>query len=54
MPLRLLLSEAGADPSAPWLLAEGADAAAMSRSVPMAKVMASAPGVPLAIIVSLA
>ena len=27
------------DPSAKWLLAEGADAAAMSRSVPMAKVM---------------
>src|SRR5215831_6835201 len=39
VPLRLLLEEAGADPSAPWLLAEGADAAAMSRSVPMAKAM---------------
>src|SRR5437870_123155 len=39
VPLRLLLAEAGADPSAPWLLAEGADAAAMSRSVPMAKAM---------------
>ena len=39
VPLRLLLEEAGADPSAPWLLAEGADSAAMSRSVPMAKAM---------------
>ena len=39
IPLRLLLEEAGADPSAPWLLAEGADSAAMSRSVPMAKAM---------------
>ena len=39
VPLRILLQEAGADPRAPWLLAEGADAAAMSRSVPMAKAM---------------
>src|SRR6185295_6524789 len=39
VPLRLLLEEAGADPSAPWILAEGADAAAMSRSIPMAKAM---------------
>jgi sulfane dehydrogenase subunit SoxC len=39
VPLRLLLEEAGADPSAPWLLAEGTDSAAMSRSVPMAKAM---------------
>ncbi|HSD32657.1 MAG TPA: sulfite dehydrogenase [Gemmatimonadales bacterium] len=39
VPLRLLLEEAGADPAAAWLLAEGADAAAMSRSVPMAKAM---------------
>jgi sulfane dehydrogenase subunit SoxC len=37
--LRMLLEEAGADPAASWLLAEGADAAAMSRSVPMAKAM---------------
>ena len=37
VPLRLLLAEAGTDPAASWLLAEGADAAAMSRSVPMAK-----------------
>jgi sulfane dehydrogenase subunit SoxC len=39
VPLRLLLAEAGADPKADWILAEGADAAAMSRSVPMAKAM---------------
>jgi sulfane dehydrogenase subunit SoxC len=39
VPLRLLLEEAGVDRSAPWMLAEGADGAAMSRSVPMAKVM---------------
>jgi sulfane dehydrogenase subunit SoxC len=39
VPLQILLTEAGVDPSAQWLLAEGADAAAMSRSVPMAKAM---------------
>ena len=39
VPLRLLLAEAGADSRAEWILAEGADAAAMSRSVPMAKAM---------------
>ena len=39
VPLRLLLEEAGVDPAAQWLLAEGADAAGMSRSVPMAKAM---------------
>src|SRR5213593_3722414 len=39
VPLRLLLEEAGVDPRADWVLAEGADAAAMSRSVPMAKAM---------------
>jgi sulfane dehydrogenase subunit SoxC len=37
--LAILLEEAGVDPSAQWLLAEGADAAGMSRSVPMAKAM---------------
>jgi sulfane dehydrogenase subunit SoxC len=35
--LALLLDEAGVDPRAQWLLAEGADAASMSRSIPMAK-----------------
>ncbi len=39
VPLAVLLEEAGADRGAQWLLAEGADAAAMSRSVPMAKAM---------------
>jgi sulfane dehydrogenase subunit SoxC len=39
VPLRLLLEEAGVDRTAPWILAEGADAAAMSRSIPMAKAM---------------
>jgi sulfane dehydrogenase subunit SoxC len=37
--LSLLLEEAGVDPKAQWLLAEGADAAGMSRSVPLAKAM---------------
>jgi len=37
VPLSLLLDEAGADPSAPWLIAEGADAAAIQISLPMAK-----------------
>jgi sulfane dehydrogenase subunit SoxC len=39
VPLRVLLEEAGVDRSAGWILAEGADAAAMSRSIPMAKAM---------------
>jgi len=39
VPLRILLEEAGADPGAQWILAEGADAAGMSRSIPMAKAM---------------
>jgi sulfane dehydrogenase subunit SoxC len=37
VPLALLLDEAGADPSASWLVAEGADAAAVQISLPMAK-----------------
>ena len=39
VPLRVLLDEAGVDRGAAWILAEGADAAAMSRSIPMAKAM---------------
>ncbi len=39
VPLSILLDEAGVEPGAAWLLAEGADAAAMSRSVPLAKAM---------------
>jgi len=37
--LSTLLDEAGVDPSAKWVLAEGADAAGMSRSIPLAKCM---------------
>jgi sulfane dehydrogenase subunit SoxC len=39
VPLAVLLDEAGVDPRAKWLLAEGGDAASMSRSVPLAKAM---------------
>ncbi len=39
VPLRLILAEAGAKPGAGWLLAEGADAAAMTRSIPMQKAL---------------
>jgi sulfane dehydrogenase subunit SoxC len=37
VPLRLLLEESGVKTGASWLLAEGADAATMSRSVPIEK-----------------
>src|SRR5579863_5356915 len=37
VPLSILLDEAGADPKATWMLAEGADSLAVSRSVPMKK-----------------
>ena len=37
--LSVLLQEAGVDRKARWILAEGADAAGMSRSVPLAKAM---------------
>ena len=39
IPLALLLDEAGLEAGADWLLAEGADAVAMSRSVPLAKAL---------------
>jgi sulfane dehydrogenase subunit SoxC len=39
IPLRLLLEEAGLKPGAAWLLPEGADAAAMTRSVPLDKAL---------------
>ena len=39
VPLAIVLEEAGIKPEGKWLLAEGADAAAMSRSVPMAKAL---------------
>jgi sulfane dehydrogenase subunit SoxC len=37
--LKALLNEAGLKPSAKWILAEGADAAAMTRSIPLAKAL---------------
>jgi sulfane dehydrogenase subunit SoxC len=37
--LSTLLDETGVDPKAKWLIAEGADAPALSRSVPMTKAM---------------
>jgi sulfane dehydrogenase subunit SoxC len=37
--LAVLMEEVGVDPKAKWILAEGADASGMSRSVPMEKVM---------------
>ncbi len=39
VPLSLLLNEAGIQSGASWILAEGADAAVMTRSVPLAKCM---------------
>jgi sulfane dehydrogenase subunit SoxC len=39
VPLSLLLNEAGIAPGAQWILAEGADSAAMTRSVPLTKIM---------------
>ncbi len=38
VPLKLLLQEAGLKPGAAWLLPEGADAAGMTRSIPLDKV----------------
>jgi sulfane dehydrogenase subunit SoxC len=39
LPLAVLLNEAGIDAGAKWLLAEGADAAGMSRSIPLSKAL---------------
>ena len=39
VPLSILLNEAGIEPRATWILAEGTDAVAMSRSVPLAKAL---------------
>jgi sulfane dehydrogenase subunit SoxC len=39
IPLRVLLEEAGLAPEAKWLLAEGADSAHMSRSIPVEKAL---------------
>jgi len=38
-----LLEEAGVKPNGKWIVAEGADASGMSRSVPMSKIMDDAP-----------
>ena len=42
VPLNVLLDEAGAKPEGKWVVAGGADAAVMSRSVPLQKVMQDA------------
>ena len=39
VPLSLLLEEAGVRPAATWVIAEGADACRMERSIPLAKAM---------------
>ncbi len=39
VPLRVLLEEAGLKPNAKWLLMEGADAAGMTRSLPIEKAL---------------
>ena len=39
VPLKILLEEAGLKPNAKWLLLEGGDAAAMTRSLPLAKAL---------------
>jgi sulfane dehydrogenase subunit SoxC len=39
VPLATVLAEAGVKPGATWMLAEGADGAAMTRSIPLAAVM---------------
>ena len=39
VPLSTILNEAGLQPGAKWLLAEGGDAAAMTRSIPIDKAM---------------
>jgi len=39
VPLATLLDEVGIEPTAAWVLAEGADAAALTRSVPLAKAL---------------
>src|SRR3954468_311441 len=42
VPLSVQLDEAGADPNAKWVIAEGADAHNLDRSVPMKKAMGDA------------
>ena len=42
VPLKVLLEQAGVKPEAKWVVAEGADACRMARSIPMAKCMEDA------------
>ena len=42
VPLKFVLQEAGLQPGAKWIVAEGADAAAMTRSVPIEKCLEDA------------
>jgi sulfane dehydrogenase subunit SoxC len=42
VPLKVLLEQAGVKPEAKWVIAEGADACRMARSIPMAKCMEDA------------
>src|SRR5262247_3652756 len=39
VPLKLLLEQAGLKPNAKWIMAEGGDAAAMNRSIPVSKAL---------------
>ena len=39
VPVATLLAEAGVDPKGKWILAEGADSASMTRSIPLEKVL---------------
>jgi len=39
VPLKVLLEQAGLKPNAKWIMAEGGDAAAMNRSIPMSKAL---------------
>lgn len=39
VPLKTILNEVGVEPDASWVLAEGADAAGMDRSIPIEKMM---------------
>ena len=39
VPLKVLLEQAGLEPNAKWILAEGADSSAMTRSLPLAKAL---------------
>lgn len=42
VPLKILLEEAGVKPEATWVVAEGADSAAMNRSIPLEKCLEDA------------